>query len=170
MMETANQPLGPSSAKTPAGTATIRAHSLCCVLPHAALLRCDLCALCGDAKNSQGIPYRKLGLPLDCAIHVAGKLGTIAKPLERYLSAALRDGNPYAAAAMSQLGGLAAESIQVLADSLDSTSIDLRLEAAVTLLDGGYLGSPEVQEAMARAERAQRAVADAKRFRSSKNE
>lgn len=122
----------------------------------------------GEAKNNDGIPYRKLGLPMDCAIHVAARLGPVAKPLESHLADALRTGNPYAAMALRQLGSLSPTTSQVLAGSLGSDSFDLGLESAVALLDSGHLGNPNVEEVVARSERAQRVVLAAKRFRNSK--
>jgi hypothetical protein len=49
--------------------------------------------LSGDAKNSYGVPYRSLGLPLRCALEVAIRLGPAARPLESLLREELRQGN-----------------------------------------------------------------------------
>lgn len=86
----------------------------------------------GSARNSFGIPYRQLGMPLDCGLLAARSLGTLARPLEPFLRNELRAGHPYAAAALGALGTLSDESICALAEALRSDPTSA-LEAAAAL-------------------------------------
>lgn len=59
----------------------------------------------GTSRNQWGVPYRNLGLPLQCALEVAWRLGPVAKPLETYISAEL-PGSETAARALGALDNL----------------------------------------------------------------
>lgn len=54
----------------------------------------------GSARNESGAAYRKLGMPLDCALVTAGILGKIALPLEDLVRAEAAAGHPYAEEAL----------------------------------------------------------------------
>lgn len=86
----------------------------------------------GSARNSFGIPYRQLGMPLDCGLLAARSLGALARPLEPFLRNELRAGHPYAASALGALGTLSDESICALAEALRSDPTTA-LEAAAAL-------------------------------------
>ena len=88
----------------------------------------------GTAKNGFGVAYRDLGLPLRCAIEVAGRLGPQAKPLEGLLAQELLRGSPPAANALGHLRSLEASSVQALAACLDSRDGDLAVESAAALI------------------------------------
>lgn len=102
----------------------------------------------GSARNSFGIPYRQLGMPLDCGLLAARSLGTLARPLEPFLRDELRAGHPYAAAALGALGTLSDESIGVLAEALRSDPATA-LEAAAALSRCGATGHAAVKAAAA---------------------
>ena len=72
----------------------------------------------GTTVNRYGVPYRRLGTPLDCGLVAAARLGPLARPLEPFLRAALREGHAYAADALGALETLEDESIAALADAL----------------------------------------------------
>jgi hypothetical protein len=101
----------------------------------------------GTATNRYGIAYRLLGPPLDCAIHAAGELGPLSRPLEPFLRDAVRNGNAYAPAALGALGALESETVGVLARALASNDANLGCEAAAALIRCGFGEHPEVQRA-----------------------
>jgi hypothetical protein len=107
----------------------------------------------GEAKNCFGVPYRILGLPLDCAIIVAGQLGPLAKPLESQLRDELRRGHRYAPGALRRIGSLEDESILVLAKCLDG-DWDLSFESAATLIHYRCAGHSEVLKVTSSSKRA----------------
>jgi len=57
----------------------------------------------GTAKNGYGVPYRSLGITIDCALVTIRMLGTTAKPLEALVRAELAAGHPYAADALAAI-------------------------------------------------------------------
>jgi hypothetical protein len=99
----------------------------------------------GAAKNRFGVPYARLGLPLECALQVVRRLGPVAKPLEPYLREQLRCGNLTAAAALGSLGTLEQDSITQLSVSLEDSPI-LAMESAMALLVCGEGDHPTVLE------------------------
>ena len=101
----------------------------------------------GEAKNSFGVPYRQLGMPLDCGLVVAGRLGPLAKPLEKHLREALAGGHIYAAEALGQLGTLAEESIEALVTTLVAKT-DIAFESACALVYSGCSSHPAVAKAV----------------------
>jgi hypothetical protein len=105
----------------------------------------------GQAKNEFGVPYRQLGLPLNCALETARRLGPAAKPLESRIRAELARGVYYAAAiAMRSLAPLEDESVVALANALgNNENLDLRFEAALTLLQLGHSTHAAVQRCLA---------------------
>ena len=109
----------------------------------------------GEAKNRFGVPYAQLGLPLQCALEVARRLGSVAKPLEPYLLEQLRRGELTAAGALGSLGTLEQASITQLAVSLEGRS-DLAMESAMALLACGESSHPAVLEVTARSNSAAR--------------
>ncbi len=54
------------------------------------------CILSGDAKNEFGISYRRLGMPVDCALVTIKLLGPVARPLEPLIRSELAAGHAYA--------------------------------------------------------------------------
>jgi hypothetical protein len=107
----------------------------------------------GEAKNRFGVPYAQLGLPLQCALEVARRLGSVAKPLEPYLREQLRRGQLTAAGALGSLGTLEQDSITQLAVSLEDRS-DLAMESAMALLTCGESSHPTVLEITTRSKAA----------------
>ncbi|RDH41258.1 hypothetical protein [Zooshikella ganghwensis] len=87
----------------------------------------------GNAKNKFGIPYRKLGLPMTCALETARRIGSLSKPLEIYFREELKSGNHTAAMALCSLKSIEEESTVALAESL-SGDLFLASESAVTLI------------------------------------
>jgi hypothetical protein len=57
----------------------------------------------GTAKNEFRVPYRDLGMPVDCALVTIKLLGTVAKPLESLVRREPAAGHPYAADALSAI-------------------------------------------------------------------
>lgn len=102
----------------------------------------------GSARNSHGVPYRDLGMPLSCGLVVARRLGAIAQPLEPFICAELRAGHHYAAAALGALGSLSEDSIIALADVLRDNAL-MAYESALALSLCGATGHPAVMEAVA---------------------
>ena len=100
----------------------------------------------GSAVNRHGVPYRKLGSPLDCGLVTAAHLGPIARPLERLLRAELRSGHVYAAPALGALGLLDEDSIVELSGVL-SGDLLLSSEAAAALVKCGNREHPAVKAA-----------------------
>jgi hypothetical protein len=93
----------------------------------------------GTAKSANGIAYRNLGLPLRCALEVASRLGSDAKPLESLLMKDLLAGNAVAARALGGLGHVSEATIEALAASLEPPAvarldIDLPYEAGLALI------------------------------------
>lgn len=119
--------------------------------------------LMGEVKNRFGVPYRQLGLPLQCALEVAVRLGPIAKPLEPHLREELRRGNHTAAMALRSLGTLEQESIIQLAISLDG-GLDLAMESATALLICGEAGHPAVLKVVSRSKAAASMLERAARY------
>jgi len=118
----------------------------------------------GEAKNRLGVPYIQLGLPLQCALEVAKRLGPVAKPLEPHLREQLRRGNFTAAAALGSLGSLEQDSIIQLAVSLESRGVDLVMESAMALLVCGEADHPAVLEVVARSKAAARMLEKARQY------
>jgi hypothetical protein len=107
----------------------------------------------GEARNQFGVPYRKLGLPLRCAIETASRLGRIAKPLEPYLRDEVRKGDHSAAMALRSLGRIEQESVNALAASLLG-DFDLSHESAFTLVCCGEAENPEVRKIVESSQKA----------------
>lgn len=104
----------------------------------------------GRAMNEFGVPYRQLGLPLNCALETARRLGPVAKPLEGHIREELKRGVYYAAAmAMRALAPLEDESVVALASAVGNENLDLSLEAALTLLQLGHSTHVAVQRRLA---------------------
>lgn len=59
----------------------------------------------GEAKNEWGVAYRRLGMPVDCALVTISMLGALAKPLEYLVRQELAAGHPYATDALSAILG-----------------------------------------------------------------
>ena len=115
----------------------------------------------GEAKNDFGVPYRSLGLPLRCALEVARRLGPVARPLEPYLRAELRQGHHVTAMALGSLGSLEEESIHELAAKLDDAAgiVDLPYESAKALLACGQASHTAVKKAANRSDKAANVLA-----------
>ena len=120
----------------------------------------------GEARNSFGVPYRQLGMPMDCGLVAAGRLGPVAKPLEHYLREALTAGHVYAAEALGKLGFLDELSIEALADTL-AVNDGISFESAHALVRSGHTKHPAVVKAVqgspwaaARIEQAARHIAN----------
>lgn len=107
----------------------------------------------GRATNDFGVPYRQLGLPLRCALEVARRLGSVAKPLEPFLRKELNDGHFVAAMALGSLGSLEEESIHSLANGLCG-GLDMACESAVALIACGAENHPAVVSVLAHSEKA----------------
>lgn len=110
--------------------------------------------LTGDAKNRFGVPYRTLGLPLQCGLEVARRLGPVAIPLERYLRDELKKGDRTAATALGSLGQLQEASVVELAACLQDESWDLSFEAAAALVRCGAAQHSAVSKAMRQSPKA----------------
>lgn len=111
----------------------------------------------GDAKNSFGVPYRELGLPLRCALETAIRLGQAAKQLEPLLVKELANGDCTAATALGALGTLGQESVDFLAHALDGSDgndpeHNLAFESAAAILRCGELGNPSIQKRISQSE------------------
>ncbi|HLS43512.1 MAG TPA: hypothetical protein VK026_09585 [Paenalcaligenes sp.] len=91
----------------------------------------------GSARNSFGVAYRDLGLPLRCAIEMAYRLGPQAKPLEGLLVQELSKGSSSAAKALGYLRSLEDSSIIALVACLDSQDVDLAAESTAALIRTG---------------------------------
>ena len=87
----------------------------------------------GSAKNQFGVPYRKLGLPMTCALETVCRIGQYSKPLESYLCEELKNGNHTAAMALSSLTSIEDESVIALAECLRS-DLNLASESAAALI------------------------------------
>ena len=116
----------------------------------------------GTAKNRYGIPYRQLGVPLDCALVAAGRLGSLARPLEPFLRAELRGSHPYAAQALGSLGALEEDTVVALAEALCG-DILIAAEAAAALVRSKASDSPVVKLAVDNSAIAARALGAAVR-------
>ncbi|MDK2126405.1 hypothetical protein [Parachitinimonas caeni] len=97
--------------------------------------------------------YRKLGLPLRCAVEVAAQLGRIAKPLERHLREEFKKGDHRAAKALGMLGTIEQETVAALAESLLGGP-DLSHESARALVCCGEAENPEVRKVVESSEKA----------------
>lgn len=117
----------------------------------------------GTATNKSGIPYRQLGIPIDCALVAVAYLGPIAKPLEPYLREEVRSGHPYASSALAVLGILQDESVAALASQLDAEHL-LAAEAANALVCTGNNQHIAVKAAMMRSTRAKDAIQRAEKY------
>ncbi|MCV2366462.1 hypothetical protein LNV23_23815 [Paucibacter sp. DJ1R-11] len=117
----------------------------------------------GEAKNAFGVPYIKLGTPLDCALVAAGRMGPLSKPLEPYIRDALSIGCNYAAHALASIGTLEEATISALATQLKNPLL-ISTDSAVTLAHCGQLNHPSVIEAVKSSLQAERAVAAALKF------
>lgn len=118
-----------------------------------------------DAKNQFGVPYRKLGLPLICALEVVCRLGPVAKPLEAYLREELRNGCRTAAMALGSLGSLDDLSIMELAQALQVHNLDLSHEAAAALIRCGQADHELVSAVTKNSERASAILARVRKRR-----
>jgi HEAT repeat protein len=98
----------------------------------------------GEAVNKWGVRYRDLGMPLDCSLVAAQRLGPEAKSLERFLRDAVLSGHRYAPAALSALGILEEASIAALSKSLSSEDLLFSIEAAWALYIAGLTNHPSV--------------------------
>jgi hypothetical protein len=98
----------------------------------------------GKAVNKWGVRYRDLGMPLDCSLVVARKMGYEAKPLERFLRDAVLSGHMYAPAALGALGSLEEASIAALSRSLSSEDLLFSIEAVGALHIAGLTNHPSV--------------------------
>ena len=89
----------------------------------------------GTSRNRWGIPYRNLGLTLQCALEVATRLGPVAKPLEPFLAAELPNCET-AARALGALGNLTPPSVDALVMALEADFF-VASEAALALVKCG---------------------------------
>jgi hypothetical protein len=87
----------------------------------------------GRAKNSNGVPYCRLGMPIDCGLVAAQRLGSMATSLEVYLRHHLSMNHPYAAPALGALGSLTAESVALLTAKLADENPEIAVECAYAL-------------------------------------
>ncbi|MGH6760833.1 MAG: hypothetical protein ACRECW_04475 [Phyllobacterium sp.] len=108
----------------------------------------------GSSRNNWDVPYRKLGLPLQCALEVVVRLGPIAKPLEPYIVAELPN-SEVAARALGALNSLAPSSVYALAMTLNADQL-VASEAALTLVKHGQDRDPSVNRVASRSAAAQR--------------
>jgi hypothetical protein len=118
----------------------------------------------GDAKNQFGVPYRKLPLPLTCALEVVCRLGPVAKPLEPHLREELRNGRHTAAMALGALGSLDELSIMELAQALQAHDLNLLHEAAAALIRCRQADHELVSAVAKSSERASAALARMRKF------
>lgn len=105
----------------------------------------------GEARNQFGVPYRRLGLPLECALETACRMGPTAKPLEKRIREELKQG-VYRAAAMAlrKLAPLEDESVVALANAMGNDgNLDLSFEAALILMQLGHSTHAAVQRCLA---------------------
>lgn len=58
----------------------------------------------GSAVNQYGVPYRRLGMPVDCALVTVKMLGPTAGSLRELVQAEVGASHPYAEAALRALG------------------------------------------------------------------
>lgn len=58
----------------------------------------------GEARNDDGIPYRQLGMPVECSLVAIKLLGATARPLEPFVRAELASGHAYAEDALRAIG------------------------------------------------------------------
>lgn len=114
----------------------------------------------GTSTNDFGVPHRKLGLPLRCALEVARRLGAIAQPIEPLIRAELRLGNVVAAQALGALGRVDEESIVELAAHLDhdnngrrgnAQALDLAAECTMAIVKLGHEKHTAVVAALERS-------------------
>ncbi|WP_158755697.1 hypothetical protein [Dyella sp. S184] len=112
----------------------------------------------GSARNNYGIPYRQVGVPLDCGLVAARSLGVAARPLEPFLRNELRAGHPYAAGALGALGLLSDESVCALAEALRSDPL-IACEAAAALSLCSATNHAAVKEVSASSTIANKALA-----------
>jgi hypothetical protein len=99
----------------------------------------------GEAKNSFGVPYNKLGQPVYCGLVSIFLLGPVARPLERLVAATLTAGfGIYAILALRGMGALKEASIIALAEYLDPSAGEESLEAAIALARAGALNHASV--------------------------
>ncbi|MES2018038.1 MAG: hypothetical protein V4484_16240 [Pseudomonadota bacterium] len=57
----------------------------------------------GSARNEFGVPYRNLGMPIDCALVTIQLLGFLAAHLEALVRVELANGHPYAESALAAI-------------------------------------------------------------------
>ena len=124
----------------------------------------------GEARNEYGIPYRNLGLPLECAMEVVKRLGPTAKPLEHYLRAEVPTWGRVAAPCLRNMGTLEDETIVVLADVLRSDDTSVVAEVPYVLIRCGAGEHPAVVEALSQSEKARRFFNDALEYLKSRGE
>jgi hypothetical protein len=117
----------------------------------------------GEARNQWGVPYERLGVPVDCGLIVAARLGPLAKPLEDHLRTRLQQGHVYAAAALGALGKLGNTSTIALAAALQQPAV-ASAEAAHALLCCGADEHPAVKAIVAKSPQAAQAIEWAKRL------
>lgn len=115
----------------------------------------------GSSCNQWGIPYRNLGLPLQCALEVAARLGPIAKPLESYIAAELPHSEA-AARALGALDKLDSSSLSALALALDA-DLNVAGECARVLVQQGEDRSPVVKQVERSSATAQKHLEAARR-------
>lgn len=58
----------------------------------------------GSAVNGNGVPYRRLGMPFDCALVTVRMLGHTASSLRELIQEEVVAGHPYAEDALRALG------------------------------------------------------------------
>jgi len=110
----------------------------------------------GEAKNEHGVAYKQLGLPLRCALEIALRLGSLAKPLEPYIREEVSRGVYWtAAAALREMPPLEDASVTALATAL-SGELDPAPEAARTLIQLGHAEHPAVQREVATSPKAEK--------------
>jgi len=115
----------------------------------------------GSSRNQWGVPYRNLGLPLQCALEVAVRLGPAAKPLESYIAAELPSSET-AARALGVLSSLAPSSVDALARALEA-DFTVASEAARALVRQGAHRSALVNKIEQRSAAAHKHLETARR-------
>ena len=118
----------------------------------------------GKAHNEFGVPYRRLGKAMRCALETVRRLGPIAKPLEPYLRAELEAGDFVAAMALGSLGSLEEKSIILLAARLGEKNLDLSCESAVALIRCEQGDHPAVIASRANSEEAEKTFSRVKAY------
>ncbi|RUS93962.1 hypothetical protein DSM106972_094990 [Dulcicalothrix desertica PCC 7102] len=118
----------------------------------------------GEAKNSWGVSYSRLGMPIYCGLITAKLLGSLAKPLEPFIRECLHsaEGGMYAVEALRAIGTLDETSIVELAACLNKNT-SLAWEVAYTLHCCGAEKNEAVIEIANSSQKISRILIDARK-------